>query len=79
VRQNVIEKAVLFGLATGNKKASASLSDLVTKYASMLATQVGLQSCFMLWAASAQCAPSCMLRGCLAEPVMHGGSGWHVV
>eukprot|EP00798_Chlamydomonas_sp_ICE-L_P017883 gene17883-24274_t len=37
--QNVIEKAVVFGLATGNKKASNSLAELVTNYASMLAAQ----------------------------------------
>lgn len=37
--QAVIEKAVIMGLATGNKKASGALSDLVTSYASILAAQ----------------------------------------
>jgi protein transport protein SEC31 len=37
--QDVIEKAVVFGMATNNKNASAVLSELVTSYASMLASQ----------------------------------------
>jgi hypothetical protein len=39
--QAVIEKSVVLGLATGtNKGSSASLSELVTAYASILASQV---------------------------------------
>lgn len=38
--QAVIEKSVIFGLATGTRKGSAALSDLVTAYASLLASQV---------------------------------------
>lgn len=38
--QGVIEKAVIMGLATGSKKASVALSELVTSYASILAAQV---------------------------------------
>ncbi|GFH27783.1 WD_REPEATS_REGION domain-containing protein, partial [Haematococcus lacustris] len=38
--QGCIEKAVVMGLATGNKKASGALADLVTRYASTLAAQV---------------------------------------
>ncbi|KAJ9529449.1 hypothetical protein QJQ45_013699 [Haematococcus lacustris] len=37
--QGCIEKAVVMGLATGNKKASGALADLVTRYASTLAAQ----------------------------------------
>lgn len=37
--QGVIEKSVVMGLATNNKKASPSLSELVTSYASLLAAQ----------------------------------------
>lgn len=37
--QSVIEKAVILGLATNNKKASSSLSELVTSYASILVAQ----------------------------------------
>ena len=43
----MIEKAVVMGLATGNKKGSTSLSDLVTSYASILAAQV-TQLCRLL-------------------------------
>ena len=32
--QTVVEKAIIMGLATGNKKASGTLADLVTTYAS---------------------------------------------
>ena len=39
--QAVIEKSVVLGLATGTKKGSSALSDLVTSYASILASQVG--------------------------------------
>lgn len=42
--QGVIEKSVIMGLATGKQKASNSLSELVTSYASILATQVILAS-----------------------------------
>lgn len=38
--QAVIEKAVIMGLATGSKKASSALSELLTSYASILAAQV---------------------------------------
>ena len=40
ILQAVIEKSVIFGLATGTRKGSAALSDLVTAYASLLASQV---------------------------------------
>ncbi len=35
-----MEKSVVFGLALGSKKGSSALSDLVTSYASLLASQV---------------------------------------
>ncbi len=39
--QSVIEKSVVFGMATGSRQGSGSLADLVTSYASILASQVG--------------------------------------
>lgn len=39
VLQNVIEKSMVMGMARNNKKASPSLSELVTSYASILAAQ----------------------------------------
>lgn len=42
--QAVIEKSVVLGLATNTSAASNSLADLVTTYASTLATQVGALS-----------------------------------
>jgi len=40
----VVEKAIIMGLATGTKKASGALVELVTTYASILAAQVGDKS-----------------------------------
>jgi len=37
--QMVVEKAIIMGLATGNRRASGALAELVTTYASILAAQ----------------------------------------
>lgn len=76
--QTVIEKSVVLGLATNTASTSHSLADLMTTYASTLATQVrsmlagpagNSNSCVLQWAATCAALIDCSWRWGCSRPL----------